>query len=93
MRTPTARPLRDMYGRFRSWSWVDCNEQGQDHDWGPTPELRAVDCSYWRCRRCPVSTRTSNRPAEPVVTGVGYMSALPNISYEQPVRRPVGRLP
>jgi len=65
-------------------AWVDCNEQQRDHDWGPTAELVCVDRSYWKCRRCPVSTVTSNRGNGTTALGYEVRSAR---------REPVGVLP
>jgi hypothetical protein len=63
-------------------AWVDCNEQGRDHDWGPTPELVALDRSYWKCRHCPVSTVTSNREAE-----VATLNVIPTSARLAPAGR------
>jgi hypothetical protein len=46
-------------------AWTDCNRQGQDHDW-VRAEL-SIGRTYWRCRRCPVSTMTSRRSFPPGV--------------------------
>jgi len=55
-------------------AWVDCNEEGRAHDWAG--ELRALDRTYWKCRRCPVSTMTLNPGAPPLpawTKGVEYV--------------------
>jgi hypothetical protein len=71
-------------------AWVDCNEQGQPHDWPETPELRALDRSYWKCRRCPVSTMTTNRGPEPLPEWTKGFAGVPVLSNTptQPVARP-----